>query len=168
MNPVNRWYPVLLRYVGLVESRVNGLGGNAGSVSGSLTGVPPLRPGQGCGWGKKHHPHPHHHCGDDHVKKCGCGHHKHHGQGSGGGEPEYHGGCVGKISCVAFDNCGRFEEFCVREEVGAERRFLASRKEGFDELVRKAWGEKWVVEVLVDEEGDPTQAQVAKGIVLRG
>jgi hypothetical protein len=49
-----------------------------------------------------------------------------------------------------------------------ERRFIASGEEGFDELVRKAWGEKWVVEVLVDEEGDPTQAQVAKGIVLRG
>ncbi len=168
MNPVNRWYPVLLRYVGLVEARVNGLGGNAGSVSGSLTGVPPLSPGEGCGCGKKHHPHPHYHCGGDHGEKCGCGHHNHHDQGSGGGEPEYHGGCVGKISCVTFDNCGRFEEFCVREEKGVERRFIASGEEGFDELVRKAWGEKWVVEVLVDEVGDPTQVQVAKGIVLRG
>jgi hypothetical protein len=69
---------------------------------------------------------------------------------------------------VTFDNCGRFEEFCVREEKGVERRFIASGEEGFDELVRKAWGEKWVVEVLVDEVGDPTQVQVAKGIVLRG
>jgi hypothetical protein len=105
MNPVNRWYPGLLRYMGLVEARVNGLGGNAGSVSCSLTGVPPLGPGEGCGCGKKHHPHPHYHCGEDHGQKCGCGHHNHHGQGSGGGEPEYHGGCVGKISCVTFDNC---------------------------------------------------------------
>jgi hypothetical protein len=39
MTPVNRWYPVLERYVSYVSSRVNGFGGDAGEIKPSLTGV---------------------------------------------------------------------------------------------------------------------------------
>jgi fructose-1,6-bisphosphatase len=81
-------------------------------------------------------------------------------------------GCMGRITCVLFDSCGKFEEFCVRDERCVERRFRAG-VEQFDELVRKAWEEKWEVEILVevigenDDEHD-NEIQVVKGIVLRG
>jgi hypothetical protein len=59
-----------------------------------------------------------------------------------------------------------------------ERRFRAG-VEQFDELLRKAWEEKWEVEILVeDREGSEVigenddehdnEIQVVKGIVLRG
>jgi hypothetical protein len=38
--PSNRWYPVLLRYVACLSSRVNAFGGVAGSVASSPTGLP--------------------------------------------------------------------------------------------------------------------------------
>jgi hypothetical protein len=38
MSPSNRWYPVLLRYIGLLSARVNGLGGNASSIPASFSG----------------------------------------------------------------------------------------------------------------------------------
>jgi hypothetical protein len=41
MAPTNRWYPVLLRYIGYLSSRVDGLGGNASGIPPSLTYVPP-------------------------------------------------------------------------------------------------------------------------------
>jgi Pro-kumamolisin, activation domain len=46
MSPSNRWYPVLQRYIGLVVARINGLGGNAGSIIPSPWGVysPPQLP----------------------------------------------------------------------------------------------------------------------------
>jgi hypothetical protein len=40
MSPTNRWYPVLVRYIGLVSGRINGLGGNANSIPPSLEGYP--------------------------------------------------------------------------------------------------------------------------------
>jgi hypothetical protein len=38
MAPSNRWHPVLRRYVGYLSARVDGLGGDAGSVRPSLSG----------------------------------------------------------------------------------------------------------------------------------
>jgi len=38
MNPVNRWYPVLQRYVSLVGDRVDGFGGDSAAIAPSLTG----------------------------------------------------------------------------------------------------------------------------------
>jgi hypothetical protein len=52
MDPVNRWFPLLIKYLGLVSRRVNGLGGNSGTVPPTLGGVPPSsgRGGKGgCG-----------------------------------------------------------------------------------------------------------------------
>ena len=43
-----RFYPVLLRYLGLIVGRVGGFGGNPGQIppspSGNVPGVPPSRP----------------------------------------------------------------------------------------------------------------------------
>jgi hypothetical protein len=48
MQPVNRWYPVLDKYIGYVRGRVDGFGGDAAGVKPSLQGVPrPLVP-----WGR--------------------------------------------------------------------------------------------------------------------
>lgn len=41
MSPVNRWYPVLQRYIELIAARVKGLGGNPDAIPPSLTGAPP-------------------------------------------------------------------------------------------------------------------------------
>jgi hypothetical protein len=49
----NRWYLVLQRYVDQVSGRVNGFGGNAGSVGASQGGF------TSGGAGGKHHHHPH-------------------------------------------------------------------------------------------------------------
>ena len=40
MSRKNRWYPVLLRYIGLVEARVDGLGGHADEIPPSFKGYP--------------------------------------------------------------------------------------------------------------------------------
>ncbi len=40
MAPSNRWYPVLLRYIGIVSGRVDGLGGNASAIPPSVKGYP--------------------------------------------------------------------------------------------------------------------------------
>jgi hypothetical protein len=41
MPTSNRWYPVLLRYIGQIAGRVDGLGGNASSIPASLGGYRP-------------------------------------------------------------------------------------------------------------------------------
>jgi len=43
MSPANRWYPVFVRYIGLVAQRVDGLGGDANSIVPSFAGVPVKR-----------------------------------------------------------------------------------------------------------------------------
>ncbi|HET9433682.1 MAG TPA: hypothetical protein VFO37_07995, partial [Chitinophagaceae bacterium] len=40
MNPSNRWYPVLQRYISYLSARVDGMGGNSDSIKPSLEGVP--------------------------------------------------------------------------------------------------------------------------------
>ena len=41
MAPSNRWYPVLDRYISYIAARVDGLGGDSGSILPSPNGVPP-------------------------------------------------------------------------------------------------------------------------------
>jgi hypothetical protein len=43
MSKTNRWYPVLLRYIGQVSDRVDGLGGTAAAIPPSLKGYQPVR-----------------------------------------------------------------------------------------------------------------------------
>ncbi len=40
----SRWYPVLQSYTSIIAGRVDGLGGNSGSIAPSPTGVPPVKP----------------------------------------------------------------------------------------------------------------------------
>ena len=42
LPPTDRWYPVLVRYIQYVSGRVNGLGGNAGSIPASPGGYQPV------------------------------------------------------------------------------------------------------------------------------
>jgi hypothetical protein len=56
MAPGNRWYKVLQRYIDLIAARVDGLGGNSGSIEPSPTGAPPPRTG-------RHHPRAHEYVG---------------------------------------------------------------------------------------------------------
>ena len=71
MNLLSPWYPVLQKYLGLVEGRVTGLGGDPSSIPPSLTGVPSTP--SGCNCGKEHHCHPKHH-----HPSCTCGKPKKH------------------------------------------------------------------------------------------
>ena len=56
MDRVNRWYPVLTRYVELVSARVAGLGGEPGKVPPTLGGVPAKHPPghERCGRHRRH------------------------------------------------------------------------------------------------------------------
>ncbi len=47
MAPSSRWYPVLDRYISYIAARVDGLGGNSGSILPSPNGVPPKQVIQG-------------------------------------------------------------------------------------------------------------------------
>jgi hypothetical protein len=38
IGPSNRWYAILLRYIGYLSGRINGMGGNASQIPGSPTG----------------------------------------------------------------------------------------------------------------------------------
>ena len=40
MSPSNRWYPVLIRYIGYIEGRVRGLGGDPDNRPPSPNGAP--------------------------------------------------------------------------------------------------------------------------------
>jgi hypothetical protein len=89
MSPVYRWYPVVQRYIDYVSGRVNGLGGNAGSVAPSLNGTP-LKGTEG-GQCPSHG-----HEGDHHP------------------EHRYRG----KISGLIFDRFGDFEGLLLDTESG--------------------------------------------------
>jgi hypothetical protein len=47
VGPGNRWYPILLRYIGYLSARINGMGGNASSIEASANGYqrPTHKPG---------------------------------------------------------------------------------------------------------------------------
>lgn len=54
---------------------------------------------------------------------------------------------TGKIERLTYDRFGDFEAFTLETETGAERRF-ASREPHLAELARRAWQERWRVEVV--------------------
>jgi hypothetical protein len=160
MNPVNRWFPVLTKYLGLVAGRVDGLGGNSGAIPPTLGGVPPS---SGCGRGGKGSHGGHCCCGNRHGDEHHhCQHHgeKHRGKKHAGSE------CMGKITCMLYDECGKLAEFCVwEEEKRVEKKFLIG-DEGINDLVKKAWDEKWLVEVIA-EAAEDGEVEVVKGIILQ-
>lgn len=161
MDPVNRWFPVLTKLLGLVVGRVDGLGGNSGAVPPTLSGVPPSA---GCGKGEKKH----HCCCEDghgshsHDRHCG----KHHGKKHN--EPKHpKSGCVGRVSCILYDCHGKVQEFCIwDEEKRVEERFYTSHEE-LIVLVKKAWDERWVVEIVAMEDRRSDGVFLVEAIVLR-
>jgi hypothetical protein len=144
----NRWYPVLQRYISYIAGRVDGLGGNSGSIQPSPTGVVP-KPGH-C----QDHPHQHPcgdpHCDDpccvrSHIEPCApkCA-------------------STGKVCGLIYDRFGDFDGFLLVTEDGTERSFHAREAE-IESLVRFAWTDRVVVTVLV-REGEPDRPV---SIVLR-
>ena len=138
----NRWYPVLQRYIGYVEGRVRGLGGNPITVVPSPYGAPPGTtglPGGGFPIG---------------GGGGGFGGHGRHG-GHGGHDHGKHGKHTGKVEGLVYDRFGDFEGFVFHGEDGSERRFR-SRSSRIEELIRRAWRQQMLVTVF-GEHGDPVE-----------
>ncbi len=89
----NRWYPVLERYLHQTTGRVNGYGGNAGSINPSQNGI---IPGHGPVKPPHHVPEP----GHDHAR-----------------------GFTGKVIGITYDRFGDFEGFTLLTEHGTEHWF---------------------------------------------
>ncbi|HTX50929.1 MAG TPA: hypothetical protein VME40_16255, partial [Caulobacteraceae bacterium] len=139
MDPSNRWYPVLQRYIGLIEGRVRGVGGSPGQIPPSEWGIwgepRPTHPGHGPGRPPEPRPVRHQRRWDEQT---------------------------GKIEGLVFDRFGDFEGLLLRC-VDGEERFFASREEEIETLARFAWEER--VRVSVVTEGDDRD-EVAR-LVLR-
>ena len=122
MKPGNRWIPVLERYLGYIRGRVKGVGGDPGSIKPSPWGSygPPGKGGHGPG----------------------------HGHGGEHGH-EHRLESTGKVTAVIYDRFGDFEGFHLLTEWGHERCYY-SREAEIEALVRYAWLERVVVEVVSD------------------
>jgi hypothetical protein len=137
MAKTNRWRPVLERYIGLVNGRVKGVGGDPGQINPSQWGI----------WGEPGRARGHGPVAPDHG---GPGEHR--------GEFEL----SGKIEGLVYDRFGDFEGLILRERDG-RKRFFASREEEIESLARFAWRDRVAVSVVADE-GDP---DVVAGLILR-
>jgi hypothetical protein len=113
IGPKNRWYPVLLRYIGYLSGRIDYCGGNAANIPPSPAGYQP--PSQG-GHGRPHHVREH------------C--------------------WTGKVIELCYDSFGDFEGFAMRSETGEDHRFHA-RERNIEDLVYRAWVERFVITVCV-------------------
>jgi kumamolisin len=120
--PASHWYPVMLRYVGQLAGRVQGLGGDPSKVPPTETGT---WPGLG-GW----HPVPVH-------PTPGHGPHSH-----------AHPSCSGKIDAIVYDHFGDFEAFVLETLEGARHRF-ESRELRVLKLVQRAWAHRITTTVVL-------------------
>jgi hypothetical protein len=99
MQTSNRWVPVLQRYLGIVEGRISGLGGDPAKITPSPTGIywrNPVQPVHG------------------------------HGHGHGHGKTHDH---TGKIEGIIYDRFGDFEGFLLLTEHGEEILFRTHESE---------------------------------------
>jgi hypothetical protein len=126
MAPANRWVPVLKRYLGLLEQRLTGIGGNPGAIVPSPYGVTPVPNPLAPIAGRRPHPHP----------------------GPGQVREHFHE-ATGKINGVVYDRFGDFEGFHLLTEHGDERHYR-SREAEIENLVRFAWEDRVVITVLSD------------------
>ena len=122
MPHFNRWYPVLKRYLHQSTGRVNGYGGNAGSINPSQNGIIP-------GHGPVKPPH--------HLPEPGHDHEHDHGRGF-----------TGKVIGITYDRFGDFEGFTLLTEQGTEHWFRG-HEERIEDLVMMAWRERIVITVYV-------------------
>ncbi len=133
MEPGNRWIPVLERYLGYIRGRLTGIGVNPGSVKPSPWGwYGPPRPGKGTGEGP--------------GKGTGPGKGGIFGQGGllGRGRDS-----IGKVEAIIYDRFGDFEGFVLLTEQGKERLYF-SREAEIESLVRHAWLERIVIDVITE------------------
>ncbi|HJQ07498.1 MAG TPA: hypothetical protein VJ872_18760 [Nocardioides sp.] len=130
----DRWYPVLLRYVDYLEGRLTGIGGDPGAIPPSLGGY---TPGELSG----RHGTPGDHDGD-------------HDRDDERGERRR--GLTGKITMLRYDRFGDFRGFVLDTEDG-ERRF-AAREPEIERIARRAWAERILVTVVVEEDA-PTRPE---------
>jgi hypothetical protein len=137
ITPANRLYPILLRYIGIVEGRVKGFGGHPHRILPSQWGTanPPGSPGT---HGKPGH----------HGAPGGFGHARHE--------------CTGKVNGLIYDRFGDFEGFMLLTEEGHERSFHAHEEE-IERLVSDAWTERTLISVFVH----PHDPHWPSSIVLR-
>jgi hypothetical protein len=130
----SRWYPVFERYLQQLGGRVQGMGGDPGTIGPSGDGTVPGDGGHG-----------------------GGGHDG--GGGADGGLGGFTGGdlglglgkgaheAVGKVTGLVYDHFGDFEGFLL--EVGCDRtRRFSSRERRVECLIREAWRERSTVVVI--------------------
>jgi Pro-kumamolisin, activation domain len=120
MQPTNRWVPVLKRYIGMIEGRVQGLGGEPWAVEPSPWGAKPAPPTPK---------------GHGRAEEVTYGH----GLGLDA--------ATGKVDGIVYDRFGDFEGFLLLTEAG-QRRDYFSREAEIEALVRFAWEQRVVISVL--------------------
>jgi len=142
--PYNRWYPVMQRYIEQLAGRVQGFGGDPGSIPPSQTGSVPGHP-VGTGHGSGH----------------GSGHGPGHTHGSGKDEHQHE--VTGKITGIVYDHFGDFVGFILETDHAHEWHFR-SRELRIMELVRVAFADRTRVSVIREHGHSDTPLS----IVLRG
>ena len=116
----SRWYPVLQRYLGMIDGRVSGFGGKPGGILPSPTGnVPGREPG--------HNGHP-------------IGHPSH--------RPDRHE-ITGKVVGICYNRFGDFEGFTLLSLDGREHWFRGREGE-IENLIDRAWMERTLISVFVE------------------
>ena len=130
----NRWYPVLARYIEIIEGRIRGFGGDPGTIMPSPTGEVPGWPTRGKGGGQ-------------HGGEPGHGSHSDEGHGFGLLEGYY---STGKVTGVIYNRFGDFDGFILLTESGHEVTFRG-REQEIEDLVHRAWLERTVITVYADE-----------------
>ena len=135
MPKTDRWRPVLQRYIRYLSDRIDGLGGDAGAIKPSPTGLPPRgRPTHG---------------GGGHEPGHEPGHEHPHGPHREPDRDDDLDGFRGKVVEVVYDCFGDFEGFVLGCCEGD--RAFRSRERGIEAVVVRALEDRTAVEVLVSE-----------------
>jgi hypothetical protein len=119
MHPTNRWVPVLKRYIGMIEGRVEGLGGEPWAVKPSPWGTKPAPETKGHG------------LAEEVTHRHGLG----------------LNAATGKVEGIVYDRFGDFEGFLLLTEEGQQRDYF-SREAAIEALVRFAWEQRVLISVL--------------------
>lgn len=148
----SRWYPVLLRYIGYLSDRIDGLGGDAGAIQPSPTGLPTrYKPPRGRDddhddddHGRRDHDHDRHHHEHDHDRDDDVDVDRY----------------SGKVIEIVYDCFGDFEGFVLGCCEGD--RLFRSRAIGIEAIVRRALRDCDVLEALYRESNGRIVALILK------